>query len=191
MTFCQHIYVLSAPHEPDLIRYIGRTNDIGIRMRAHEDWQLDCNPRSVWLTYLKSSGQTPLVKVLEEYRTDGEKEAEVWAKERESYWIRHTFDGGGDLVNGNVFWKHPSRVEVPLGVRNAWCVLHETIARIDFDLQFRHEGDFHEITRYRVLVAIKSLRDEFPGLRIAPLEWLGEVFGSGDAKCDDRNGERN
>ena len=177
MPFSQFIYGLCDPNDADKVRYVGRTNDVATRLRTHSDWQLDCNPRSVWLTCLKSNGQPPEMKILEQREFLSEKDGECWAKEQERLWIRRLIQEGADLLNGNVFWKHASRKDVPRGVREAWSILHETIARIDFDLQFRSDGDFHQITRYRLYCAIRALYSEYPGLHIAPLEYIAGKLG--------------
>jgi hypothetical protein len=171
-THAQFIYALSAPDRPGEPRYVGRTNDTATRLRFHSDWPLDCTVKDAWLVYLKSANIAPTLTVLEQNVSTDASEVEKWAKAREMHWIKTLFAGGADLVNSNVFWKHASRSSTPKGVRNAWCILHEIIARIDCSEPIPRSHSFHSITRFRAYRAIQSLRVEYPGLAIAPLDWI-------------------
>jgi hypothetical protein len=112
------------------------------------------------------------MNVIEQRESTDAADLEAWAKKRELQWIHSLAETGADLVNDNVFWKHPSRSMVDKGVRQAWCILHEIVARIDCSEPVSTTPSFHGITRFRAFRAIESLRLEYPGLAIAPLEWM-------------------
>lgn len=162
----RYIYALADPNAPDAIRYVGRTNDLRMRHSRHRDWPLGQTVRDAWLTYLRIAGLSPVIHTLERCTADCE-------QQRERFWIEQHVAAGSDLVNAAAFWKRPDRQIVPPGVRVAWQVLHEVISRIAFSNTCGPADPvFHRITSYRAFVGIKALCEQYPGLRIAPLEYL-------------------
>jgi group I intron endonuclease len=85
------IYALCDPRTDD-VRYVGKSNDPEKRLRDH----LQCRSTNVhkdrWLSKLKSQGQKPLLRVLEECdRSD-------W-KDCERFWIATLLESGAALLN--------------------------------------------------------------------------------------------
>jgi hypothetical protein len=90
------IYALADPREPNLTRYVGKTQDTNKRLREHlceARMGKRRDHRLHWLRKLASCSVEPVISILETGKGDGWKEAE-------RKWIKHFRDMGARLVNG-------------------------------------------------------------------------------------------
>ncbi|MCM2371072.1 hypothetical protein [Aporhodopirellula aestuarii] len=128
----QFVYGLVDPAMPQTVRYVGRTNDIGMRYRMHvakAAWNFTI--KDVWPTYLSYAGRKAELIAIEELQHDDQKKAEDQAKERERYWIRYYVGQGVELFNGSQWSEHSTRKSIPKGVKTAWCETHGLLWDLD------------------------------------------------------------
>lgn len=132
MTFHQYIYGLAHPLHPEDVRYVGRTNDLDMRLRMHvAEAEYGLTIKDVWLMYLRYAGQEPVIEVIDDCTFDQKSEAERWAKERERFWIGELANRQDNLLNGAKWSGHRSRKSIPKGVKTAWCETHVLLWKID------------------------------------------------------------
>jgi len=167
----QFIYGLCNPGSKDVL-YVGRSKHAVERRRHHVQLgHSDFTPKGIWIKYLERVGKWPDMIILEKQAFVDEAEAELWAKEREHVWITNLFDNGLFIFNHGCWWKHPGRRQIPKAVRETWQRLHEIYFRLDFWLS-RESDTYIEATRFQALRGIRALVEQYPAIRIAPLEWL-------------------
>jgi hypothetical protein len=87
------IYALIDPRN-NLIRYVGRTVRMKVRLQQHLE-EVAVNPEKTrWLRELKKQGLTPNMEILETLECKGNE-----AEERERYWIQSLLSKGAPLTN--------------------------------------------------------------------------------------------
>jgi len=92
-----YIYSLSAPTDPDIVRYIGQAENIEIRLSAHISQSLSPGTgykslRNQWLRSLQEKGMRPIMRVLHETTKEE-------ANDLEEKVIREYRLAGANLVN--------------------------------------------------------------------------------------------
>ncbi|MDM4014639.1 hypothetical protein [Roseiconus lacunae] len=131
MTITQTIYGLADPKSPDDIRYIGRTNDLSVRLRYHqfEPMAQDTTCKGLWVAYLWYANRSPTITPLEQKEfLDSEKlEATEWAKQAEREWINRCAETNDLLLNSEAFWRPQERKMIPGSIRKAWTETHASI----------------------------------------------------------------
>ena len=128
----QFIYSLHDPIEPEIVRYVGRTNDLELRLRMHlSSAESGFTIKDVWLTYLRYYNREAEIGVLETCCTAGNSDAsETLAKERERHWI-NLHSSSEFLLNSNSWSGHASRKSIPKAIKQAWCETHVLLWTID------------------------------------------------------------
>lgn len=86
------VYVLTHPLTGE-VAYVGITNNLYERFKAHISDQTKDHPKVLWIKHLKQVGLIPSVKVIECLHTVKD------ARKRERYWIHHYLSQGICLTN--------------------------------------------------------------------------------------------
>jgi hypothetical protein len=130
MKITRFVYALSDPAEPELVRYVGRTNGLAKRLRTHiAEAEHGIAIKDVWLMYLRYAGRVPDLRVIEECHASDEKHADVLAKQRESYWIRNLCSGA-ELCKQPILGKS-RRTKVSPGKDKGGVVLGTRASMVD------------------------------------------------------------
>src|SRR5215472_12997401 len=90
------IYALIDPRD-ESVRYIGITDNMPMRFKAHVREAGSITAKGTWLAELRRYGLQPTVRILEEMRL--EKTQRCLVEERERYWIRAFEQSGASLTN--------------------------------------------------------------------------------------------
>jgi DNA-binding XRE family transcriptional regulator len=90
------VYALIDPRD-NTIRYIGITTNTAVRLDQHLGDAGKKSEKGKWLTELKQSSLSPMLRVLETINTTGDTRA--IARDRERYWIQTFLQSGAHLVN--------------------------------------------------------------------------------------------
>lgn len=145
----QHIYALADPLQPELVRYVGRTNKLDLRFRMHlSEAEYGFTIKDVWLMYLRYEERDPTMCVLEQSEFSDSADAEKWAKTQEKFWIKEMAANEPSLLNGPIWASHPDRKAIPKGVKTAWCETHVLLWAIDRSWQDEHKLLTHLNDRY-------------------------------------------
>ncbi len=88
----EYVYVLAHPLTEE-VGYVGITNNLYLRFKAHLEDRSPKNAKVNWIKNLKREGLIPSLRVLECPNTLES------AEERERYWIRYYLDQGACLTN--------------------------------------------------------------------------------------------
>ncbi|QDT13407.1 GIY-YIG nuclease family protein [Planctomycetes bacterium K23_9] len=183
MPFLQHIYALADPLQPELVRYVGRTNNLDLRFRMHlSEAESGFTIKDVWLMYLRYEGREPIISVLEQSEFSDSAVAEKWAKTQEKVWIKEMAAKEPSLLNGSRWASHPDRKAIPKGVKTAWCETHVLLWAIDRSWQDEHKllthlnDRFGSITRESRQPNGSTICESMAELSLAQSQYEGKRF---------------
>lgn len=155
-----YIYTLSSSEYPENIRYVGKTNNIGDRIRRHLGkfyLENETTYKNSWIKSEMKKGNEIIINPIEEVNESN------W-QEREIYWISHFRKEGFKLTNSTIGGEGIKLTDVIIEKRNESNKKSLKRKKAYKEMYLKYEGNKEIIE----MCGIHKLNDKFVGSRICP-----------------------